>query len=138
MHAEELLTTLAVRGVRLFPDGKGLVAKPASRLTDPDREAIRTHKAELLNLLQTLTKPTEPTFSPDAGELAAAKLRNTVIGDVWLVADPDALAEHPDIIRAGLPVFWFDEVERLRGKTLAELQAIGMVKATFPTSRVLQ
>ncbi len=66
------------------------------------------------------------------------KLRNTVIGDVWLVADSEALGEHPDIIRSGLPVFWFDEVEKLRGKTPAELKAIGMVKATFPTSWLLQ
>jgi hypothetical protein len=77
------------------------------------------------------------TFDPDAGELVAVKLRNTAIGDVWLVADDDALAEHPDIIRSGLPAFWFDEIEQLRGKTPAELKAISKVKAEFPTSRVL-
>jgi hypothetical protein len=74
----------------------------------------------------------------DAGELAAVKLRSTIIGDLWLVADDDALAEHPDIIRAGLPVFFFDEVQMLRGKTPAQLKALGLVKAEFPTSRVLQ
>jgi hypothetical protein len=79
-----------------------------------------------------------PTFGPDAGKIAAAKLTGTIIGDCWLVADDHALADHPDIIRAGLPVFFFDEVEQLRGKTPAELKAIGMVKAEFPTSRVLQ
>ena len=66
------------------------------------------------------------------------KLRNTVICDVWLVADAETLAENPDIIRSGLPVFFFDEIEMLRGKTPAELKATGMVKAEFPTSRVLQ
>jgi hypothetical protein len=75
---------------------------------------------------------------PDAGELAAVKLRNTVIGDVWLVRDAETLADNPDIIRSGLPVFFFDEVEQLRGKTPAELQAIGLVKTVFPTGRVLQ
>ncbi len=79
-----------------------------------------------------------PATLAEAGELAAVKLTRTMIGDLWLVADAQALAEHPDIIRSGLPVFWFDEVERLRGKTPAELKAIGVVKATFPTSRVLQ
>ncbi|MBI4518763.1 MAG: hypothetical protein HY699_23455, partial [Deltaproteobacteria bacterium] len=78
------------------------------------------------------------TFDPDTGELVAFKLVGTAIGDVWVVADDDTLADHPEILRAGLPVIFFDEVERLRGKTVAELQAIGMVKATFPTSRVLQ
>lgn len=74
----------------------------------------------------------------NAEALAGVKLRNTIVGDVWLVADDATLAEHPDIIRAELPVFFFDELERLRGKIAAELRAIGMVKATFPTSRVLQ
>jgi hypothetical protein len=79
-----------------------------------------------------------PILDADTGELAAVKLRNTVICDVWLVADAETLAENPDIIRSGLPVFFFDEIEMLRGKTPAELKAIGMVKAEFPTSRVLQ
>lgn len=82
--------------------------------------------------------PEVSTFDADTGELTAVKLTRTVMGDVWLVADDDALAENPSIIRSGLPVFFFDEVERLRGKTPEELKAIGMVKATFPTSRVLQ
>jgi hypothetical protein len=37
-----------------------------------------------------------------------------------------------------LAVFFFSEVEMLRGKTLKERKAIGMVKVTFPASRVLQ
>jgi hypothetical protein len=81
---------------------------------------------------------TAATTLADAGQLAAVKLVNTVIGDCWLVADDEALADHPDIIRSGLPVFFFDEVEMLRGKTPEELKAIGMVKAIFPTGRVLQ
>jgi hypothetical protein len=78
------------------------------------------------------------TFDADAGELAAVKLTGTIIGDVWVVRDDDTLADSPDIIRSGLPVFFFEEVERLRGKTPEELKAIGLVKAEFPTSRVLQ
>lgn len=35
--------------------------------------------------------------------------------------------EMPDILRSGLPVFWFDELEQL-----------GMVKTMFSTGRVLQ
>ena len=78
------------------------------------------------------------TFDPDAGELVAVKLRKTIVGDCWLVADADALADNPDLLRCGLPLFFFDEMEQLRGKTPAELKAICMVKATFPTGRVLQ
>lgn len=83
--------------------------------------------------------PEQPaTFDADAGELAAVKLINTVVGDVWLVVDSKALAEHADIIRSGLPVFFFEEIECLRDKTPTELKAIAMVKTEFPTSRVLQ
>jgi hypothetical protein len=69
-------------------------------------------------------------------QMAAVMLTNTAIGNVWMVANEDALAENPDI--PALPVFSFSEVEMVRGKTPAELTAIGVVKATFPTGRVLQ
>jgi len=65
-------------------------------------------------------------------------LRGTMIGDLWLVADHDALAEFPEILHSGRPVVFFDEVEHLRGKTTAELQAIGLVKTIYPTGRVVQ
>jgi hypothetical protein len=74
------------------------------------------------------------------GTIAAVLLRAAVLDGalVWLVADNAALADHPDIVRRGLPVFFFDELEQLRGKSAAELQAIGMVRTVFPTGRVLQ
>jgi hypothetical protein len=173
-----LVTALAARGVQLMPDGDGLVARPASKLTDADRQAIRAHKSTLIRLLTTNQLPCRhiqdpalrdfytahpeltcvrcfldgaplastdsatntpvPTLDVDAGNLAAVKLRATVIGDVWLVADDDALADNLDIIRSGLPVFFFDEIAQLRGKTPTELKAIAMIKTEFPTSRVLQ
>jgi SOS-response transcriptional repressor LexA len=51
MNAQSLIETLSEKGVRLIPDGDGLVVEPASRLTDAEREAIRAHKAELLQQL---------------------------------------------------------------------------------------
>lgn len=133
MHASELLITLRTLGVTLFPTPEGIrYEAPTGALTPELRVAVAAHKPELVRLLST------PTLDADAGELVAAKLRNTAIGDVWLVADADALAEQPDIIRGGLPVFFFDELRQLRGKTAAELKVIGMVKAVFPTGRVLQ
>jgi hypothetical protein len=111
------------------------------RLTPAEPESGHTsavHKAELLAVLRTPATPADPTFDADASEIAAVMLRGTISGDCWLVAAADALAEHPDILRAGLPVFFFDEVERLRSKTVEELRAIGMAKTVFPTGRVLQ
>ena len=77
-------------------------------------------------------------FDLNGGTIVAVKFINTVIGDIWVIADADVLVEHPGIIRARLPTFFFDEVQKLRGKSIEELQAIAMVKAEFPTSRVLQ
>jgi hypothetical protein len=151
MTAQALLDTLAQRGVRLVRDGTAIVVEPASKLTDADRQAIRRHKAELVRLLAGENGTTTPVPAPtggaarnvapiDAGTIDAVLIKSAVLDGalLWLVADSEALAEHPDIIRAGLPVFFFEEIEGLRGKTPAELKAIAMVKAEFPTSRVLQ
>ena len=136
MIALEVLTELRHRGVELIPEGEAIRYRAPKGAMTPDlRQALSAHKSELLALL---SHQAQPTFDADASEVAAVKLVNTVIGDIWLLADAEALADHPDIIRAGLPVFFFDEVEMLRGKTPVELKAIGMVKATFPTGRVLQ
>lgn len=48
MDAQALISAFVERGVSLTADGDHLVAKPASRLTDADRAAIRAAKAELL------------------------------------------------------------------------------------------
>jgi hypothetical protein len=51
MSVQSLLATLTQKGVKIFPDGDGLVVEPASKLTDAEREAIRAHKRELLQHL---------------------------------------------------------------------------------------
>ena len=133
MIATEVLAELRHRGVELFvADGVLRYRAPRGVLTPELLATLSAHKAELLAMLAA------PAFDLDAGDLVAFKLVNTSIGDVWVVADDDTLVDHPDIIRAGLPVFYFDELEQLRGKTPAELKAIGLVKGTFPSSRVLQ
>ena len=133
MTPHAILAELRNRGVHLTVEGDALRYRgPRGALTPDLRQAVAHHKPELVRLLST------SALDADAGEVAAVKLRNTAIGDVWLVADAEALAEHPDILRSGLPLFFFDELEERRGKTPAELKAIGMVKAIFPTGRVLQ
>jgi hypothetical protein len=128
-----LLGELRNRGVHLSVEGDALRYRgPRGALTPELREAVAANKPELVRLLSP------SNLDADAGELAAVMLRKTVIGGVWLVADDEALADHPDIIRSGLPVFLFSEVEQLRGKTPAELKAFGMMKAAFPTSRLVQ
>jgi len=117
---------------------------PKSLVTPELLASLSAHKAELLRLLSApavepkLTLGLFPAAGGNAEEVTAVKLSNTVIGDVWLVADREAAAENPDILGSGLPVFFFDEVEHLRGKTVEELRAIGRIKVTFPTSRLLQ
>lgn len=136
MIALQVLTELRHRGVELIPEGTAIRYRgPKGAMTPELRQALADHKGELLSLL---TRQTEPGFDLDTAEVAAVKLVNTILGNMWLVAGAEALAEHPDIIRSGLPVFFFDEVEMLRGKTVEELRTIGTIKAQFPTSRVLQ
>ena len=55
--ATELLQQLAARGVHLTAIGDRLRAAPATLLTDELRAAIRVHKVELLNALESDTPP---------------------------------------------------------------------------------
>ena len=80
-----------------------------------------------------------PTDLIDAEQIIVVLIYcHTLKTHMWLVRDEEALANHPDIIRSGLPVFFFDEVEQLRGKTVKYLQTVAMVKQQCPTSRVMQ
>jgi|SRR5208283_3317960 len=65
MDVQELVATLASRGIRIAPDptGEKLTVEPASRLTDADRAAIKQAKPELLRLLRKDT-PTPPRAQP--------------------------------------------------------------------------
>ncbi|MGE3993580.1 hypothetical protein [Pseudorhodoplanes sp.] len=74
----------------------------------------------------------------ETGTIAAVLLRGSVIGDAWLVADDDALAEHSDLAQSGLPVFRFAEVPFLAQLDAEALRAVAACKRAFPTARVLQ
>ena len=52
MGARELLSDLAGAGVSVIAEGDRLVIRPASKLTDPMRAALRDAKPELLALLR--------------------------------------------------------------------------------------
>jgi len=51
MRADTLLESLSGRGFKVLVDGGTIRVSPSSALTDADRQAIRDHKAELLDLL---------------------------------------------------------------------------------------
>jgi hypothetical protein len=74
------------------------------------------------------------------GNVAAVLLESPVFGLVWLVADTQALDEHPDIEVSGHPVLFFEDVEvlkRLRGHE-ADLRRFLEAKRAFPRARVVQ
>jgi hypothetical protein len=52
MNAQSILTELSRHGVRLRAEGDKLIAKPLSAVTPELREAVRQHKAALLDLLR--------------------------------------------------------------------------------------
>ena len=166
MTPQTLLTELHALGVTLIPEGSGLRYRaPKGVLTPELRKALAEQKAEILTVLSEpesakdakSAKSAKPELGilgtvdqnprprsghkPDltAGEVCAVLLRSAVLNGalVWLVAEDEALAEHPDIVRSGHPLFFFDEVEQLRGKTVDELRTIAMVKTVFQTGRVL-
>lgn len=74
----------------------------------------------------------------DTGALAAVLLRAMCWGDVWLIADDDVVADHPDIETSGLPVVRCAALPNLERLDAESLRALDIVKRSFPTARVLQ
>jgi len=64
MGAPDLLQHLRAAGLALTVEEDRLIVKPRERLTDPDREAIRAHRDELVQLLRP--KPPAQTNSASA------------------------------------------------------------------------
>ncbi|MBX3026965.1 hypothetical protein KF840_18825 [bacterium] len=130
--ATELLDVLTRRGVRLHVDDAGQLhyRAPRGALDEQTREALARYKAELLAALRA-----EPITD---GTVAAVLLRGTCWGELWLIAGDDVLAEHPDVERSGLPVVRFAELPYLHRLDAEGLRALGLVKRTWPTARVLQ
>ena len=81
MGARDLLTDLAGAGLRVTAEGDRLVIRPASKLTDCMRAALRVAKPELLALLRG---------EPDRTH---ARRRDRLIRWGWSEADAEALSE---------------------------------------------
>ncbi len=69
-------------------------------------------------------------------DVSAVRFQSNDFDSYWVVRDEDAAAK----VAAegnGLPVFTFEEVAKLHGKSPEMLRAVLNTKATFPTARVL-
>jgi hypothetical protein len=75
MNIEIILKTALTLGVTLYIGGGKLLAQPASRLTIELREAIKSHKTELIELLTNKPKRAIVQFKLIDGH------GGTVIGD---------------------------------------------------------
>ena len=62
MGSRDLLDDLTDAGFSIKADGENLVIRPASKLTDDIREALRTAKPELMRLLSAAAAPVPPVM----------------------------------------------------------------------------
>jgi hypothetical protein len=102
---EALIASLNARGIRLIPDGNGLIAKPASRLTDHDRQAIRANKLALLAYLRCR----------EVALWCKEDRIDATIGAAILEIEPLALALGWTYERLWNPHFWPHSAEHPRG-----------------------
>jgi hypothetical protein len=66
MIAATLIESLSSRGLSVLADGDTIKISPSAALTDEDRQAIRDHKAELLELLRR-SEPVADEHCPICG-----------------------------------------------------------------------
>lgn len=101
MAARDLLADLAGAGLSVIADGDRLVIRPASKLTDGMRAALRNSKREVLALLATeqqpdsLGEPQETFGTPsctDADSALFRERRARMLRWGWAGLDADALA----------------------------------------------
>jgi hypothetical protein len=99
--AAELLADIRAKGFYLAGDGDYLMVNPSSMLSDHDKEAVRRHKRDLLDILwaerqaqgqQPEAKPV-PSWPPDTADLIA-----------WFQAHRDKLPQKPFRLAAWVAV----------------------------------
>jgi hypothetical protein len=126
MKLESLIASLTSRGIQLIPDGSGLIVKPASKLTDAEREAIRQHATEIRATISP--KEREPGRSDGEHPLAsslitiadaiAAAPRSPVLNDLALSKAAAAFVVSERAIQTALPALRA-EIERVRCETIS-------------------
>jgi len=92
MRATEIIATLQARGVTLLNEGGNIRIKGASRITDQEKQAIRTHKTAFLKALEPVATSAPP--SQTARPLVANEINN--LGDFQTAMHSQALAVSND------------------------------------------
>jgi TubC N-terminal docking domain len=92
VSARDLLADLIGTGFSLAADGDRLVIRPASKLTDDTRAALRAAKGELLSLLAEQPEPSSASWC-DADIAAFLDRRARLLRWGWPEPDAEALAE---------------------------------------------
>ena len=93
MDARDLLEDLAGAGLSVTAEGDRLVIRPASKLTDPMRAALRDAKPELLVLLRPEPFDLAAVAWTDGDIARFLDRRTRLIGWGWPEADAEKLAE---------------------------------------------
>ena len=98
MGARELLSDLVIAGLSIKADGNSLVIRPASKLTDTMRSALREAKPELLALLRdvarTLDLPGSAAVAWTDAEIARfTERRARLMRWGWPEAEAEKLAD---------------------------------------------
>lgn len=134
MTATAILTSLRACGASVAVDGDRLrIDAPKGSVPPELKASVQAHKDELVRLLRS---PLDPG---GAAEIGAVLIRSTALGEsAWLVPNSAALMDCPDIAASGLPIFFFDEVDKLASLPPEELRTVAMLKRVFPGSRIVQ
>ena len=148
MTAAELIRELQSQGVVLTPhaDGEHLRIRPASALGPRMLAELKAQRDEVLAELrrrqeEVASHGAESSLINAEEQLAAVRLRSATFGDVWLARDEEIAAELITEVEAAgqwIPVFTFEGIPLLRGKSQRMLQVLLTAKAALPGSRLLQ
>ena len=139
MTAVALLADLRRRGVVLTPAGDQIRYRaPRGALTEADRQAIRTHRDEVLAELRR----SEADLSTETHqELGAVLIRSRRFGELWIALTDGIAAElrsEESERPAPRPVLLPADVTRLMNKPTATIEAVLNTMAVFPGSGLIQ
>jgi hypothetical protein len=106
MRADTLIESFSNRGFTVLAHGETIKVSPSSALTDEDRQAIRDHKAELLDALRS-----KPTERPPLGSFArpvVARGAEMPMDCLWATCDGRLAAQGHDRYLCSTCSTWFE------------------------------
>jgi tubulysin polyketide synthase-like protein len=127
---ETLISTFTKRGIKLIPDGDGLIVEPASNLTDADERTIRTWKPQLLDFL---SRTSERNRWPERPRQPMAVRRcGTLIYRTCHVLSPSPHRENcafPRFVRCRSRWYWLSLHGAVKCVACATPSDLGLVQA---------